>query len=145
MYSTDSLVSNLSFLNSRGKVPPSTPNYAYLALLRRKPRRDRIVQPFLHVKHNLTSTAESAISHASEYVYGRRLSAEELAWLKERDDGLFTYIETLASVRRVNELAKQIKEREGIADAATKEVEERAPMLAATGPGKRRRRKGGRR
>ncbi|KAK4701673.1 hypothetical protein P7C70_g4555, partial [Phenoliferia sp. Uapishka_3] len=118
IYSTRSIASNLALLRTHNKIHhlPSIPNYAFLGLLRRKPRRDLLDQPFLYVKPALSSSSshlvDSGVGQAANYVYGRRLAIEELRWLQARDNGLWTYITVLASVKRVNELVKRIKETE---------------------------------
>ncbi|KAL8277558.1 hypothetical protein RQP46_009990 [Phenoliferia psychrophenolica] len=123
VYSPTNIVANLSLLHSRSKIHHlrTTPNYAYLVLLKRRPRRDRLVQPFLHVQHAIGSSGatnarvDEKVSDSAEYVFGRKLSPLELKWIENRssEDGMWTYLTCLASVRQVNEMAQVIREREG--------------------------------
>ena len=133
MYSPHAVLQNLALLHSRSKIHhlASTPNYAFLTLLSRKPRRDQLVQPFLHLKHAMSALSASEgivsrISQAAEYVYGRRLGPEELRWLEERAsiDGIWSYISCLASVRSVNEMANSIREKEGLSPTPKSEEAE---------------------
>ncbi|KAM0749918.1 hypothetical protein T439DRAFT_357433 [Meredithblackwellia eburnea MCA 4105] len=120
VYDPRRVVRNLALLNHISKIHllHIIPNYAFLGLLRRKPRCDLLPQPFLHVQHNAMSANvpplgfDSMISKAAQYAYGRRLGVEEIQWLKSRHEGLYKYLETLAAVRRVNEIVKQEEERD---------------------------------